>query len=64
MEMKQNHTCFHGTSGPNLGPFSIQQSDAAPFCEDYAKHLKNELNRDWWNFWCPFWPMSDAALNF
>ena len=32
--------------GPNLGPFYIRQSDATPFCEDYAKHLENGFHRE------------------
>ena len=41
-------------TGPNLDPFYIRLSNAAPFCENYAKlyfdakHLnKRELNRGW-----------------
>ena len=41
------------SSGPNLDLLCVQQSGAAPFCENYAKlyfdvkHLKNGLNK-WW----------------
>ena len=40
-------------SGPNLDLLCIWQSNAAPFCEIYAKlyfdakHLEKELNREW-----------------
>ena len=53
-------------------------SDAAPFCENFAKlyfdakHLEEGFNRGWGNFWClffkkrevPFWLISNAALIF
>ena len=37
-----------------------KQSDTAPIYENFsklyfdAKRLEEELNRQWWNFWCPF----------
>ena len=57
-------------TGPNLDLLCIQLSNAAPFCKNYAKlyfdakHLEKGLNRGWRNFWGPFWPISNAALNF
>ena len=48
------------SSGPNLDLLCVQQSGAAPFCENYAKlyfdvkHLEKGLNRSWYNFWLPF----------
>ena len=45
--------------GPNLDLFCIRQSNAAPFCENYAKlyfdakHLNKRLNKGWWKFWGP-----------
>ena len=57
-------------SDPILDILCVRQSDAAPFCETYAKlyfyarHLEKGLNEGWWNFWCPFWPKSDAAVIF
>ena len=50
----------NGGSGPNLDLFCVRISNAAPFCEDYAKlyfdakHLEKGLNWRWWNFWGPF----------
>ena len=47
-------------TGTNLDLSCIQQSDAALFYEIYAKfnfdakHLKKGLNKEWWNFRCPF----------
>ena len=44
-------TMLEAPSGPNLYLLCIQQSDAAPFCENYAKlyfdtkHLEKGLNR-------------------
>ena len=26
--------------------------------------LEKGLDRGWWHFWCPFWPISDAVLIF
>ena len=40
-------------AGPNLDLLCVQQSDAVPFYENYAKlnfdatHLENRLNRMW-----------------
>ena len=57
-------------SGPNIDLLCIRQSDAASFCENYAKlyfdakPLEKISNSAWSNFWCPFWPISDAALFF
>ena len=54
---------FH-VPGPNLDLLCIQQSDAAPFCEDYAKlyfdakHSEKGLDTGWLNFWCPFFQKS------
>ena len=47
------------------------QSDAASFCENYAKlcdkkHLEKRLVRGWWNSWCLFWnkaPFSASIKN-
>ena len=42
-----------GLSGLNLGLLCIPESDACPFCENYAKlyydtkHLEKRLNRGW-----------------
>ena len=57
-------------TGPNVDIFCVWLSNAAPFCENYAKiyfdakHLERELNRGWWNLGDPFWPIPNAALNF
>ena len=64
-------------AGPNLDLLCVWHSDAALFCENYAKlyfdikHLEKGLNRGWWNFLCtffrrkcPFWQISDPALIF
>ena len=51
---------FSSLLGTNLDLFCVRESDAAPFCKIYtkfyveAKHLEKELNREWWDFWCPF----------
>ena len=43
------------SAGPNLDLFCVRQSNAVPFCENYAKlyfdakHLEKGLNRGWWN---------------
>ena len=48
------------SSGLNLYLLCVQQSGAAPFCENYAKlyfdakHLEKGLNRKWWNLRFPF----------
>ena len=40
-------------ASPNLDLLYVRQSDAAPFCENYAKlyfdpkHIEKELNRVW-----------------
>ena len=52
-------TMLDAPSGPNLDLLCVQQSGAAPFCENYAKlyfdakHLEKGLNREWWSFWFP-----------
>ena len=39
--------------GPNLDLLCVRQSDATPFCENYAKlyfdakHLEKGLNKEW-----------------
>ena len=56
--------------GPSVDLLRIQQSDAALFCENYAKlyfnakRLEKGLNKGWRKIWFPFWPISDAALIF
>ena len=46
-------TMLDAPSGPNLDLLCVQQSGAAPFCENYAKlyfdakHLEKGLNRVW-----------------
>ena len=53
-------TMLDAPSGPNLDLLCVQQSGAAPFCENYAKlyfdtkHSEKGLNRGWWNFGFPF----------
>ena len=58
------------SAGPNVDLLCVRQSDAAPFCENYAKlyfdvkHLEKELNRGGGKIFCghslktkcPFWP--------
>ena len=57
-------------AGPNLDLLCVLQSDAAPFCGNYAKlyfdakHLEKGLSTHSWNFWCPFWSIMDTALIF
>ena len=40
-------------AGPNLDLLCVHQSDARPFCKNYAKiyfnakHLEKELNKGW-----------------
>ena len=47
-------------AGRNLLLLCVRQSDAASFCENYAKlccdakHLEKGLNWGWLNFWCLF----------
>ena len=60
-------------SGPNLDLLCVQQSDAAPICENFtmlcfdAKHLEKGLNRGGEIFGsvfskkCPFWSILEAA---
>ena len=53
-------TMLDAPSGPNLDLFCVQQLGASTFCESYvkfyfdAKHLEKGANREWWNFWFPF----------
>ena len=48
----------------------IWQSDASPFCENYAKlcfdakDLEKRLNRWWWNFWCHFFFFFSKKVHF
>ena len=62
---------------PNLDLLCVQQLDAAPFCENYAKlyydakHLENGLIKGgeiyialFFRRSAPFWLISDAALIF
>ena len=48
------------TAGLNLDLLCVQQLEAAPFCENYAKlyfdtkHLEKGLNGRCWNVWSPF----------
>ena len=64
-------------SGPYLHLLCVRQSDAAPFCENYAKlyfdakQLENRLNiggcKTFVAFFlkkCTFWAISDATLIF
>ena len=52
-------TMLDDPSEPNLDLLRVQQSSAAPFCENYARfyfdtnYLEKGLNRGWWNFWFP-----------
>ena len=41
-------------SGPILDLLCVPRSDAALFCEHYAKHLEKGLNRGDKFFWSPF----------
>ena len=51
---------FSNLPGHILDLYCIQLSNAAPFCENYAKlyfdakHLENRLNRGAVKFWGPF----------
>ena len=44
----------------NLDLLCIRRSYDTYLCENYAElsfdaeHLEKGLNREWWNFWCPF----------
>ena len=55
-------------TGPNLNLLCIQQSYAAPVCENNAKlyldaeHLEKGLNR--WCKKCTFWQTLNTAQNF
>ena len=66
-------------SGHTLDLCCVRLSNVASFCENYAtlyfdaKHLEKGLNREaseiFGGFFskkkkCPFWPISNAALNF
>ena len=56
-------------SDPNLEFLCVQQLEAAPFCENYAKlhfdvkRLEKGLNREWWNFWFLFSEKSEGIRN-
>ena len=61
LQMSLYNKIFETTNvGPNLDLICIRQSNAVPFCKNYAKlyfavqHLEQGLNRSWRNFWCPF----------
>ena len=49
----QNYGDFCVPADPNLDCLCVQQVDAAPFCENYAKHyfdakhFEREWNREW-----------------
>ena len=66
-------------SGHTLDLCCVRLSNVASFCENYAtlyfdaKHLEKGLNREASEIFgaffpkkkkCPFWPISNAALNF
>ena len=56
------------STGPNVDLLCLWQSDAAPFCENYAKlyfdvkHLEKGLNRGWWNFWWLLFKIKSALF--
>ena len=63
-----NYLLIFLQSGPNLDLFCVQQLNAAPFCENYAKlyfevkHLEKELKRECWDFWGLFFFTKSALF--
>ena len=78
MKLDMNFIFLHVLryTGPNLHHFCVWQSDAVPFCENYAKLLfcfkTFRKGIEWYvlkfGVWffkkVPFWPKSDTALIF
>ena len=64
------YSMLDATSGPNLDLLCVQQSGAAPICENYsmlyfdAKHLEKGLNRGRWSFWLPFFKEKKQNAHF